>query len=60
MVISRQLAHKILNGLQVIVSATELNRPQQVIDTARELGQLVSAHTETPQQEKARKDWEKK
>lgn len=56
--ISRQLAHKILNGLQVIVSATELNRPQQVVETARELGQLVSKHVESPQQEKARKEFE--
>lgn len=58
MIISRDLAHKVLNGLQVIVSATELDRKKQVIETARELGQLVNAHVETPQQKKAREEWE--
>lgn len=56
--ISRDLAHKVLNGLQLIVSGTELHLSKQVIQSARELAQLVSANVESPQQEAARKKWE--
>jgi len=56
--ISRQLAHKITNGLQLIVSATELNMSKVVIDKARELAVLVNSNVETLQEEKARKQRE--
>lgn len=58
MVISRQLAHKLTNGLQMIVSATELGMPKQVIEKARELAQLINAHIESPEQQKAREEYE--
>ena len=58
MVISRQLAHKITNALQFIVSASELGRTSQVVEKARELASLVNAHIESPEQEKAREEYE--
>lgn len=58
MIISRQLAHKLLNGLQLIMSANDLGMHKQVTEKAREMASLINAHVESAEQEKARREYE--
>lgn len=60
MVISRHLAHKLTNGLQFIISGTELGLTKQVIEKAREMAKLVNTHVESDEQAQARKEHDTK
>ena len=55
MFISRQLAHKLINRMQMITSAIELGRQEAALQHVREMSELVKRHTESELEEKARK-----
>jgi hypothetical protein len=54
MLISRKLAHKLTDRLQVIVSAIELGEARKAIVYALDMAQLIHRHTESEDEEKAR------
>jgi two-component sensor histidine kinase len=54
MVISRNLAHKVDNGLQVIMSLIETGQSSRAITTVRELSELVNGCVESRDEEKQR------
>ncbi len=53
--ITRPVAHQATDKLQMIVSAIELGRSKEAIAYVRELAQLINRHTETAEEEKARR-----
>lgn len=58
MSIPRQLAHNLLNRLQVIMSAVEQNRAPYAVEKIRELAFLISGRTETAEEELERQQRE--
>jgi hypothetical protein len=54
MLISRNLAHKINSGLQVIMSLIETGQSSRAIVTIRELSELVNGCVESRDEEKQR------
>jgi hypothetical protein len=54
MLISRKLAHKVQNQLQLILSLFETGNGDQAKTAIRELGMLISRHIESAQDEQSR------
>lgn len=54
MLISRKLAHKAQNQLQVIMSLIEVRDAQEAIREIRKLSLLIAGHIETREEEQAR------
>jgi two-component sensor histidine kinase len=60
MLISRKLAHKVQNRLQVIMSQIETGKPEAAMKSVRELSLFLSGHIESAEDEQARLDRENK
>jgi hypothetical protein len=60
MMISRRLANKVQNQLQLILSQVETGQTRRATKTIRELGTLIARHLESPAEERARIDREDK
>jgi two-component sensor histidine kinase len=58
MLISRKLAHKVQNRLQMIMSLIETEQPGEAVKQIRELSLFLSAHIESQEDEQARFDRE--
>lgn len=54
MTISRQLAHKLNNRLQLISLLIEDQQPNKAVAKVQELSQFINAHVESKEEEKAR------
>jgi hypothetical protein len=54
MVISRNLAHKVNSGLQVIMSLIEMGQATRAVSLIRELSELVNGCVESRDEEKQR------
>jgi two-component sensor histidine kinase len=54
MLISRKLAHKVQNRLQMIMSLIETGQPEAAVKNIRELSVFLSAHIESPKDEQER------
>jgi hypothetical protein len=54
MIVSRKLAHKIQNRLQLILGAIEIGSREVAVQRIRELSELVNRHVESPEEEKQR------